>query len=170
VKVPVPELEARLLTVVEAEVRLYAELRDVLQEERDHIVNLDATKLEDCVRRKESLASEATILEESRLELATALGAALGLPDARPRLSLLCEHLPAESGALREAHSRLVARIGAVRELLDANAAFAGDALAQVRATLELLGRLLPAEPTYQPGAVPGPPGAAAGRLLRRTA
>lgn len=166
----VPELVARLLTVVEAEVRLYTELRDVLQEERDHIVNLDAAKLEDCVRRKESLASEAMLLEESRIELATALGGALGLPEARPRLSLLCQRLGPDAGELGEAHSRLVARIGAVRELLDANAAFAGDALAQVRATLELLGRLLPAEPTYQPDVAPGPPAASAGRLLRRTA
>lgn len=159
----------RLETVLAAEERLYVELRDLLQRERECMVNLDATGLEDVVLRKEELAGEARLLEETRIQVAGALARELGLREPRPTLSELCDRLEGRASGLREAHTRLVALLGAVRELADANAVFAGDSLAQVRASLELLGRLLPTQPTYRPDAraeatLP------AGRLLRRSA
>ncbi len=147
----VSDLSARVLTVLEAEEQLYLEMRELLQAERESLLRLDATGIEEAVRGKESLAAEGRFLEETRLELARALGLELGLPEERPKLSILCARMGSEAGPLREAHSRLVALIGAVRELLDANSAFAGDALLQVRSTLQLLGRLIPADPTYGP-------------------
>lgn len=159
----------RLITVLDAEERLYVELRDLLQREREHMVNLDARGIEEVVRRKESLSDEGRLLEESRIEVARALARELGLTEASPPLSLLCDHAGADAPALRDAHSRLVALLGAVRELLDANAAFAGECLAQVRTTMGLLGRMLPAEPTYRPGAA-GAGVSRAGRLVRSSA
>lgn len=159
----------RLLTVLEAEERLYVELRDLLQREREHMVNLDARGIEEVVRRKESLSEEGRLLEESRIEVARALAHELGLAEPDPPLSRLCDHAGRDAPALRDAHSRLVALLGAVRELLDANAVFAGECLTQVRTTMGLLGRMLPAEPTYGPGAAGGGI-RRAGRLLRSQA
>jgi hypothetical protein len=170
-----PRLEARdrvegLLTVLGAEERLYLELRDLLQRERELIANLDVAGLEQGVRQKESLAEEGRLLEESRLELAALLARELGIGSERATLSQLCAALgPERDAALRGAHSRLTALVGAVQELVAANSGFAGEAEGRVRATLQLLGRLLPDQPTYQPpGAREAAP--AAGRLLRRTA
>ncbi len=160
----------RLLTVLGAEERLYLELRDLLQRERELIASLDAAGLEAGVRQKESLAEEGRLLEESRIEVAAALARELGVASDRPTLGQLCAALgPIRDAELRAAHSRLAALVGAVQELVAANSGFAGEAEARVRATLRLLGRLLPDQPTYQPpGAREAAP--AAGRLLRRTA
>jgi hypothetical protein len=159
----------RLLTVLRAEERLYVEMRDLLQQERELIANLDSAGLELAVRRKEALAEEGRLLEESRVQVASALAAELGLPEARPTLSQLCDAIEGGEAELRDAHSRLTALVGAVQELLTANFSFAGDAHAQVEATLQLLGRLLPETPTYRP---PGACESAArgGRLVRQSA
>ncbi len=159
---------AHLMRVLQAEEKLYLELRALLQREQACITELDAAGLEEAVRAKETLAGEARLLEESRLEVVSALAASFGWRDARPTLSQLCDRLGEAGAGLREAHSRLVALVGAVRELLDVNAAFAGRSLDQVHATLELLGRLVPAQATYGPG---GPREASGpGRLVRRSA
>lgn len=160
---------ARLLTLLDAEERLYLELRSVLQREREALVALDAAAVEDVVRHKEALAEEGRLLEEGRVELALALARELGISEARPTLSQLCLRLGDAAGPLAEAHGRLVALVGAVRELLTANAAFAGDALTQVRVTLRLLGRLLPTTSTYAP--LPATePALPSGRLVQRSA
>ncbi len=159
----------RLEAVLEAEERLYREMRELLQKERALIVALDAPGLTEVALEKEALASEGRMLERSRLEVTEELARELGLPTPRPTLSELCAALGAGAGRLPEIHSRLVALVGATRELLDANASFAGDVLAQVGSTLRHLGRLLQERPLYQPGRLAEGP-AATGRLLRRTA
>ncbi|NNL66224.1 MAG: flagellar protein FlgN [Myxococcales bacterium] len=166
-----PESARELLEVLESEERLYRELREVLQEERVMIVKLDAAGLEDAVMRKEALSAEGRLLEEGRIAVAQRLADALGLEGDRPTLGRLCDALGDEAGDLREAHGRLLALIGAVRELLDANAGFAGDSLGQVRATLQLLGRVLPGDATYGPAATaPALPSAGSGAFVRRSA
>ena len=146
------DLAGRLGRILEAEEQIYLEMRSVLQREQSCIVRLDAVDLEDAVRSKEALAEEARLLEESRLEVTETLAAALGLGLARPSLSQLCDRLGEEATELRAAHTRLVALVGAVRELLHVNVTFAGDSLDRVRATLKLLGRLLPERPVYVAG------------------
>ena len=88
-----------------------------------------------------------------------------------PTLSALTNAIGSEDGGLRQAHSRLSALVGAVKELLDANASFAGKAQEQVQSTLRLLGRLMPDDPTYGPGIQGSRTGAnSGGRLVQRTA
>ncbi len=157
----------RLLTVLEAEERLYVEMRDLLQGERELIASLDAAGLEQTVRRKETLAEEGRFLEASRVEVVAELARELGHEGARLTLSQVCDALGEEEGGLREAHSRLAALVGAVQELLQANAAFAGEAQIQVQATLQLLGRLLPESAGYQPSGA-SEPTPAGGRLVRQ--
>jgi hypothetical protein len=155
-----------LALVLEAEETLYVEMRDLLQRERECMVSLDADGLEQAVEAKEALAEEARLLEEGRLDVAADLAHALGLPESRPTLSQLLEAAGVAGERLHERHSRLVALLAAVRELVDANASFARDGLEQVQGTLKLLGRLLPQEPVYRP-AEPPRAGDAAGRLVR---
>ena len=159
----------RLLTVLLAEERLYGEMRSLLQEEREILYALDAIALEECVAKKEALAEEGRLLEESRIAVVMDLAKTLHL-DERPTLSQLCDALGEEAGPLREVHTRLVALIGAVRELIDANASFAGDSLSQVRNTLRLLGRMMPNEPTYRPGMTAKEERVSAGNVVRRSA
>jgi hypothetical protein len=158
----------RLLVVLEAEETLYRELRDLLQRERELVIDLDGPALEALVRRKESLAAEGQLLEESRLDVVRELARELGLATERPGLSELAARL-ADAAPLRSAHARLAALVASVRELLDANAVLAGDALSRVRGTLRVLGRFEPGASLYGPAVAPAL-AAASGRLLSRTA
>ncbi len=157
----------RLLSVIEREELLYVELRDLLQEERGFMVTLDAEALGDAARRKEEIADQGRLVEETRIAVARELAATIGLDEPRPTLTQLCEALGPEAPALRAAHTRLLVLVSAVRELLDANAALAGESLTQVRGTLRLLGGLLPGDLVYERSgagdARPGP-----GALMRR--
>ena len=166
---PIGDAAEDLQTILQAEERLYIEMRELLKRERELIVNLDAVGLEEAVRRKEALAEEGRLLEESRLEVTARLAGQLKIPLENPTLSQICDHIGTASAPLRQSHSRLVALIGAVRELLDANAGFAGESLGQVRATLQLLGRLLPTDSIYEPGRAPQAEAPVIpGQLLRR--
>ncbi len=159
----------RLAQALAAEEKLYLELRDLLQQERAHLVDFDAEALERLVETKELLAEEARLLEDSRIHVATRIAERLGLGSEPVTLSRLCEALGPEAKELEESHSRLVALLGAIRELSEANASFAREGLGQVRETIRMLGRLLPSEPTYRAAAVmhPAPD---VGRLVRGVA
>jgi len=157
----------RLVRVLDAEEGFYRELRSLLQRERVCLVELDASSLEEIVAAKEALAEEGRLLEESRLQIVDELAPELGLA-ARPTLSQVCDQLDGPADELRSAHARLVALVGAVRELVELNAVFAGNSLGRVDATLELLGRLRFERPVYSsdPAAVPE----RVGRLIRSSA
>lgn len=159
----------RLAQVLDAEEQLYVELRDLLQHERECMLNLDAEGLERAVEAKEGIAEEARLLEESRIEVARELARAVGVDEERPKLSLLCEALGPRADRLREQHSRLVALLGAVSELVDANASFAREGLEQVQDTIQMLGRLLPQEPIYRAAEIPRAE-RGTGRLVRSVA
>ena len=164
---------AGLTTVLDAEEKLYVELRDLLQREHGLMVTLDAAGLEEVARRKEELADEGRLVEETRMSLCADITDELGFDETRPRLSAICERIGPEGRALRDAHTRLVVLVSVVRELMDANNALAGDALSQVRGTLRLLGGLVPFEVTYAPDSIGDGSQATrfgVGQLIRRMA
>ena len=158
----------RLQIILDAEEELYVRLRDLLQKERGIVLCMDAAGLQEIARSKEEFGDQARLLEESRLEVAAELAVGIGLP-AKSNLSTICSKLSERGSELRLVHNRLVILVSVVRELLDANADLVGESLSEVRATLRLLGGLLPEENLYCPN---GPPAAAmaTGRLLRRSA
>jgi len=160
----------RLLTILAAEERIYVELRDLLQRERELMVALDAEGLEEVARRKAELADEGRLVEESRIEVAGRLARQLGIREERPTLSRICEALGGGCAALQAAHTRLVVLVSVVRELLDANLALAGEHLGQIRGTLRLLGGLVPSEAVYERSVSHGDAPLGVGRLVRRTA
>ena len=161
------EAARRLAAVLDAEHDLYELMRELLQEEREALLLLDAAALESLTLRKQALADEARVLEEGRQGLTRRLAGPLGLDAEGLRLSEICVRLDPHASELRRAHNRLLIVVGVVRELLDANAELAGRSQAQVRATLEALGALLPERGGYHPG---GRPGSAPGQLVRESA
>ena len=164
------EVARRLYAILSEEERLYLEMKVLLQEERQRMVLRDADGIEIAVRRKEGLAGEGKLLEECRRKLMLEMAVALGLPEHEATLSSVCVLLGSEGGDLRSIHGRLVALIAAVRELLEANSSFAGEALLRVQSTLRLLGRLLPDEPTYgrTPASQAPRPHMKPGRIVRQ--
>ncbi|MCH7866270.1 MAG: flagellar protein FlgN [Myxococcales bacterium] len=166
------EIAQRLYNILAEEERLYLEMKTLLQEERQRMVLRDADGIEVAVRRKEGLAGEGKLLEACRRKVMCEMAAVLGLPDEEATLSRVCAALGSESVELRSIHGRLVALIAAVRELLEVNSSFAGEALIRVQSTLRLLGRLLPDEPTYgrTPASQIPRPHMKPGRIVRQTA
>lgn len=156
----------RLVRVLDAEEAFYREFQDLLQRERACLVDLDAAALEEIVREKEALAEEGRLLEETRLDVVAGLAPQLGLPP-RATLSQICDRIDGQDD-LRSAHTRLVALVGAIRELVELNAVVAGNALGRVDATLELLGRMRPDRPLYTADPAASPE--RVGRLLRSSA
>ena len=169
---PPPTPAQALEQILAAEERVYVELRSALQAEHEAMATRDARALLALAQAKETLADEARFCEQSRIAVTRELASELGLEgtDERPpRLSELCDRLGAGARGLRDAHGRLVALLGAVQQLADANAAFAGQSLAQVRATLRLFGRMQPEAPTYGPGGPGAQVSEPSGRIVRRS-
>lgn len=160
----------RLLSVLGEEERLYVELKTLLQEERALMVARDADQLERVVAEKDALAREGKLLEDCRRKVMAELAAAVGVAESEATLSRLATLLESDGAELRAVHGRLVALIAAVRELLEANAGFAGESLVRVQSALRLLGRLLPEQPTYERSAKPAAAGAGVrpGRLVQQ--
>ena len=134
---------------------------------------LDADGLGELARRKETLATEGRIAEKSRVDVTRRLAEALGIDEQPVTLSLLCTRTDPGDSRLRDAQSRLVALVGAVRELADANRALGAERLSSVQSTLRLLGRLVPV--VAESGTAYGrdrelPAASAPGRLVRTSA
>ena len=165
------EIARRLYAVLAEEEQLYLDMKALLQEERQQMSLRNAEQIELIVQRKEGLAGEGQLLEECRHNVMRELVEKLGLPESEGTLSRVCAALADEGTELRMIHGRLVALIAAVRELLEANSTFAGEALIRVQSTLRLLGRLLPDEPTYgrsQSSQTPRPQMMKPGRIVRQ--
>lgn len=162
------DLVNRLVDLLRAEEDLYLELRSALQSEQRCLVEIDAEGLDEAVRQKETLVAEARMLGESRGSVVETLATELGICEEPVTLSRIGAALGPEASALRQAHARLTALVAAVRELLEVNAGFAGDAMTQVRGTLQLLGRLAPGSGTYGPEGTA--PAGTPGRLVRQSA
>jgi flagellar biosynthesis/type III secretory pathway chaperone len=157
----------RLQVVLEAEAGLYERLRDLLQEEREILCSLDASRLELLTQQKAALVDEGHVLESNRQAVVLQLATELSLAPEGLRLSVLCERLGRGHDGLHQAHNRLVVLVGVVRELLQANRSLAGQSLSEVRATLDALGGTLREGSSYGPD---GNRRSTKGRLLRQCA
>lgn len=156
-----------LEVVLRAEEDLYLRLREILRREEQELVALEPAQIAEIVDRKQSLAEEARLLEDSRRALTSGLARALGLGDGAISLSNLIAALYGEARALPELHARLSALIRATRSLLESNGAFADRSLRRVQETLRMLGRAVPEKVGYGPGISRGDPTLGRGRLVR---
>lgn len=163
------ELVSNLTEILAVEERVHRELRKVLSEERDRMLELDAEALYELAMRKEVLAEEGGLAQDARLQASRDLAQLLGLPEKGVTLGQLCSALdeappPMCNGAmpLSEARSRLLAVVSAVSELSEANQRLGGERLADVQTTLQLLGRLAPTATRDSAGR--------GGHLVRRSA
>jgi len=164
----IKDLVSRLQIVLEAEEDVYRRLKAVLRREERELLDLDPVVLERTTAEKASIAAEAKLHEQARLELCSALGASLGLNEEGLRLSQVVEALGEDAGELGTLHGRLTALVGVTRSLVSANERFANQSLAHVKDTLRLLGKAVPEASTYGPGIARGI-GSGRGRLIRAT-
>lgn len=165
----IDEQIARLAGVLQLEERIYRELAAVLRRERELILSLDAAGLHTLTAEKEALAAEGRVAEQSRIAVTEPLAAELGIRERPVTLRAICERLGDRDDRLREAQTRLVAAVGAVRELVEANRVLGGRRLSSVQATLKLLGRLVPVA-AAKPGTPSGPTLPTSGRVLETSA
>ena len=157
----------RLQTILRAEEDLYLRMRTLLRREESELVELDPSTIGQTIEEKRALAEEGRLLEESRNVVVGELTRTLGLEESVPRLSTLISMLGDQAAELPTLHARLTGLIQSTRFLLDANQHFANRSLARVQDTLRLLGRSLPEEVGYGPGAR-GFSSAGRGRLVRQ--
>lgn len=148
----------QLVDVLAVEERVHRDLRQLLTEERECMLNLDAQGLYEHATRKQVLADEGRLAEGARIQAARVLAQELGIEDEPVTLRRLCAALGERGAKLREAQSRLLAIVTAAQELADANRVLGGERLTNVQTTLRLLGRLAPARES------------GAGRLVRTNA
>jgi len=134
----------QLAEVLAVEEHVHLELRKLLAEERERMLELDAESLYELATRKEILAEEGRLARDARTKVISDLARSLGLPEAGITLSQICVALGDAAAPLRAAQSRLLAIVSAVAELSEANQRLGGDRLADVQTTLQLLGRLAP--------------------------
>lgn len=156
------EAITKLVDVLAVEERVHHELRALLSDERERMLELDAESLYELALKKEILAEQGQLAQDARILASAELARALGLSEEKLTLSRLCLALGDAAGPLREAQSRLLSIVGAVAELSEANQRLGGERLREVRNTLELLGRLAPMAARE--------PAERAGQIVRRTA
>ena len=91
-----------LTTNLTEEIRLFEELRETLETERSHLVDLDVEGIDRCTRAKEGIAQRHRRLEEARLGISGRFEA-LSLPEE----ALLSEVARAAAAAAADGGRRL---------------------------------------------------------------
>ena len=134
----------RLLDVLRVEERVHLDLRRLLAEERERMLELDAEGLYELATRKEILAEEGRLARDARESATARLAESLGRAPTGSTLTELANAIGERAEPLREARSRLLAIVHAVAELAEANRLLGGDRLTDVQSTLHLLGRFAP--------------------------
>ena len=127
------------------EVRLFEEFRSVLEDERSHLIDLDAEGIQQCTRDKERIATRHRLLEESRLaimpELAN-LAPSLGHAPTLSELSDVVDRTGLDpDGRLPRLRARLESLVEAVREMNEINTRFVAHSLVCVQGAVSLLQR-----------------------------
>ena len=160
------ELVTRLEVVLNSEEATWRRFKQVLRREEDELITLDPYVLERTTAEKDSIALEARLHGESRVELTRALATALGEDPGAARLSDLLAQVGDGARDLLDRSLRLRALVESTRALLAANAQFANRSLGRVQDTLRLLGQAIPEVETYGPGGA-NERSAGRGRLIR---
>jgi flagellar biosynthesis/type III secretory pathway chaperone len=150
--------------LIERERAVCAELARVLHVERDALTRFSAAAMTECVRRKEALQAELTVLARARRravrDLAATVEAAEAVPDDG-RVTALLAHLPADVATeLRTAVAGLRQGLLETRRLQRVNGALADASLRMVGDLLGAYRRLLPGtrydrRATVTPGPTP---------------
>jgi flagellar biosynthesis/type III secretory pathway chaperone len=131
-----------LITLLEEEVTIYSQIRDLLERERHALLHMAASELGEICAAKETLALRIKALDESRRILSERLGRRLSISPDDLTVSKLCEFAPAGlKEKLSIARDQLREQALACRELNEINASAARKGLEIVTTAVEFLVR-----------------------------
>jgi len=141
---PVSDLAARLgeelAANVEAELSLFDELRDLLEAERDHLVDLNADGLREVTELKEELVLRHKILEDARFALGQRLEEVVSGLEADASLAQIATALGGDlEKRLLELRGRLSVLVDVVSRMSDLNRRFTSHSLLCIQGGLALL-------------------------------
>lgn len=138
-----------LLEILEKEVAVYREFLNLLQMERQYMVDLSLDKLYECVKHKETITLNLKVLEESRIDVISAIEE--GFNSGRLTLLMIINIAPPRyKKGLESCRSDLISLVNSIREINQINGILAERAINYTRSPLTFLSRLILELPVYQ--------------------
>lgn len=139
-----------LLEILEKEVELYKEFLNVLQMERQYMVDLSLDRLQECSNHKETIILNLQILEESRKDVINLI--LNGRGNDTPALSAIIDCAPVRyRNGLETCRSNLRSLVNSIKEINQINGILAERAINYTRSSLTFLNRLAHELPVYKP-------------------
>lgn len=139
-----------LLEILEKEVVLYREFLNLLQMERQYMVDLSLDKLHECVNHKETITLNLKVLEESRIDVTSAIED--GFNSGHLTLLMIINIAPIRyKKGLESCRSNLISLVNSIREINQINGILAERAINYTRSSLTFLSRLIHELPVYLP-------------------
>lgn len=139
-----------LMEILEKEVVLYREFLNLLQMERQYMVDLSLDKLHECVNHKETITLNLKVLEESRIDVTSAIED--GFNSGPLTLLMIINIAPLRyKKGLESCRSNLISLVNSIREINQINGILAERAINYTRSSLTFLSRLIHELPVYLP-------------------
>ena len=137
-----------LLEILEKEVDLYKDFLNLLQTERQYMIDLSLDRLHECSNQKETLILNLQILEESRRDVIALI--LNGHHFTSPTLAMIIERAPMRyKRGLEACRSNLISLVNSIREINQVNGILAERVINYTRNSLAFLNRLAYELPVY---------------------
>ena len=146
--IPATHLEP-LLDVLEQEIHLYRDLLEVLQAEKQHMIDLALDRLRETQQRKEALLQRARDLEEARIRLTRRIAHHLGRGEGMPLREIIAQAPLPWRAPLERCRSNLISLIHSIGEINQVNAVLVERSLSYTRDSLRFLAQLTRQLPAY---------------------
>lgn len=139
-----------LLDILEKEIDVYREFLNLLQMERQYMVDLSLDRLHDCSNQKETIILDLKVLEESRMDITASIQNSSNSEFLT--LSMIIDMAPARyKKGLESCRSNLVSLINSIKEINQINGILAKRAVNYTRNSLSFLNRIVNELPVYLP-------------------
>ena len=139
-----------LLRILGKEVELFKEFLDLLQAERQYMIDLSLDRLHECSNQKETIILSLKVLEESRINVIASIQN--GQQSDFLTLSMIVDKAPPRyKKDLESCRSNLLSLVISIREINQINGILAERAINYTRNSLSFLNRLAHELPVYLP-------------------
>ena len=138
-----------LINILEKEVILYNEFLNILQNERQYMIDLSLDRLHECSNYKETVILKLHILEDSRKDVISLIQNG---HNSSPTLAVIIDEAPARyRKGLESCRSNLISLVNSIKEINQINGILADRVINYTRNSLSFLNRLVYELPVYQP-------------------
>ncbi len=146
-------LTENLTKALEYEVLLMGSILEMGREKTDHLIHHRTVELSALTVREQAVAEQLTQLEKVRMQLSEKVASSLGITEASPTLSDLCEKMEAsQREPLEKMLNKLRNTMTALREQNILNTQLIGQAMEFVNFNIQLLAKPSAAVPQYGRG------------------